>query len=144
MPQYSPSLQITNEEEALAANARCPYSLTAAVFGPPKKAMQLASRITAGTVLINDIIVATADPRAPFGGRKRSGFGATRGREGLLEMTAIKTIQTQNARDLRAYTPHKLHHKTFFSGYIQMVHSSTWRQQWSGLKKFLNAMMKLK
>jgi len=36
--------------------------------------------------------VPTADPRLPFGGRGRSGFGLTRGTEGLLEMTVVKTV----------------------------------------------------
>ena len=40
-----------------------------------------------GFVTINDIIVPTADPRLPFGGVRGSGFGTTRGAEGLLEMT---------------------------------------------------------
>jgi len=137
-------IEVANDEEALAANGRCPYALTAAVFGPRGRAEQLASRIAAGTVLINDIIVSTADPRAPFGGRKRSGFGATRGREGLLEMTTVKTIQTQNAKDLRAYAPHTPQHLSFFSGYIQAAHSATWPERWIGLRRFLSAMMKLK
>ena len=47
----------------------------------------LAARIKTGFVLINDLIVPTADPRMPFGGVKASGFGSTRGDEGLLEMT---------------------------------------------------------
>jgi acyl-CoA reductase-like NAD-dependent aldehyde dehydrogenase len=137
-------IEIADAEEALAANSCCPYALTAAVFGPRKAAERLASRIPAGTVLINDIVVSTADPRAPFGGRKRSGFGATRGREGLLEMTTVKTIQTQNARDLRAYTPHTPHHERFFDGYLRAAHGGSWRARLAGLRDFLNAMMKLK
>jgi acyl-CoA reductase-like NAD-dependent aldehyde dehydrogenase len=137
-------IEVASEEEALAANRRCPYTLTAAVFGSRSRAERLASQIPAGTVLINDIIVATADPRAPFGGRKHSGYGTTRGREGLLEMTVIKTVQIQNARDVRAYAPHTPHHRGFFSGYIQAVHSAGWRQRWSGLREFLNAMINLR
>ena len=70
-----------------------------------RSAQVLASRLPVGTVLINDLIVATADPRVSFGGRKASGFGVTRGREGLLEMTALKTVIAQRSRDLRAYRP---------------------------------------
>jgi acyl-CoA reductase-like NAD-dependent aldehyde dehydrogenase len=137
-------MEFASVEEALMANERCPYALTAAVFGPRKAALQLASQVQAGSVLINDIIVSTADPRAPFGGRKRSGFGATRGREGLLEMTTIKTIHTQNAKDLRAYAPQTPYHADFFSGYLQAVHSGTWGKRLAGARKFLGAMMKIK
>jgi aldehyde dehydrogenase (NAD+) len=137
-------LEVGDEEEAIAANHRCPYALTAAVFGPEKQARLLALRIPAGTILLNDIIVSTADPRASFGGRKRSGFGATRGREGLLEMTTVKTIQTQRAKDVRAYAPHTSHHFDFFSGYIRAAHGGGWRERWSGLRQFLGAMVKIR
>lgn len=136
--------EVADMQEALAANSRCPYALTASIFGPQKDAERLAARISAGTVLINDIIVSTADPRAPFGGRKRSGFGATRGREGLLEMTAIKTIQVQKAKDLRAYAQHTPHHEDFFAGYLRTAHGGGWRTRLEGLREFLNAMMKIK
>ena len=43
-------------------------------------------------VVINDMIVPTADPRVPFGGRGDSGFGVTRGAEGLLELTRVKAV----------------------------------------------------
>jgi aldehyde dehydrogenase (NAD+) len=137
-------IEVADEEAALAANQRCPYALTASVFGPREAARRMAERIPAGSVLINDIIVATADPRAPFGGRKRSGFGATRGREGLLEMTTAKTIQSQRAKDLRAYAPPTEHHADFVGGYIQAAHGGTWRARLEGLRRFLVAMMKIK
>ena len=137
-------IEVADERAALAANAVCPYALTAAIFGPPREARRLAGLVPAGTVLINDIIVSTADPRAPFSGRKRSGFGATRGREGLLEMTAIKTVQIQKAKDLRSYAPATEHHASFVSGYIRAVHGGKWRARKSGVTGFFKAMMKLK
>ena len=41
--------------------------------------------------MINDLIAPTADPRLSFGGNRTSGYGRTRGREGLLEMTRLKS-----------------------------------------------------
>jgi acyl-CoA reductase-like NAD-dependent aldehyde dehydrogenase len=82
-------------EAALRGAADCPYALGASVFGPVAAARALAARIDAGSVAVNDVIVPTADPRLPFGGRRRSGFGVTRGAEGLLEMTAIKTVSVR-------------------------------------------------
>ena len=55
-------------------------------------------RVRAGSVTINDLIVPTADPRLPFGGQGVSGFGVTRGAEGLLEMTAIKAVTIRTGR----------------------------------------------
>ena len=130
-------------DAAIAAHATCPYALTAAVFGPESEARKLASRLPVGTVLINDLIVGTADPRVSFGGRKSSGFGATRGREGLLEMTTLKTIVAQRSRDRRAYRPTTPAHQLFFAGYIQAVHGGDWLARWHGLRRFLRAAARL-
>ena len=77
------------------AYAACSYALTASIFcagNEERKARNLAHVLRAGTVLINDLIAPTVDPRVPFGGLGASGFGTTRGAEGLLEMTAMKTL----------------------------------------------------
>jgi aldehyde dehydrogenase (NAD+) len=124
-------------DTAIAAHAPCPYALTAAIFGPEIEARALASRLPVGTVLINDLIVAAADPRVSFGGRKASGFGLTRGREGLLEMTALKTVIAQRSRDLRAYRPTTPDHQLFFAAYLEAVHGGSWRARWPGLRRFL-------
>ena len=66
---------------AMDQYAMCPYALTASVFcgkGDEKKARMMAKMLKAGTVLINDLIAPTADPRVPFGGRGASGYTASR------------------------------------------------------------------
>ena len=102
---FAPVLSIVpvpDEQAALAAAALSPYALGAAIFGPPEAARCLAARVRAGSVVINDLIVPTADPRLPFGGRGESGFGVTRGAEGLLEMTVCKTVLLRRGR----FRPH--------------------------------------
>ena len=69
-------------EEALRFDEMCPYALGASVFGPEEPARRLATRVRAGAVTINDLIVPTADPRLPFGGRAQSGYGADAWRRG--------------------------------------------------------------
>jgi acyl-CoA reductase-like NAD-dependent aldehyde dehydrogenase len=134
---------VSDTEAAIAAHAPCPYALTAAIFGPDGEAQALAARLPVGTVLINDLIVATADPRVSFGGRKSSGFGATRGREGLLEMTVLKTIVTQRSRDGRAYQPTTPEHQAFFAAYLEAVHGGGWLARWRGLRRLLRAAAQL-
>ena len=85
-------VRVSDEDAAVRAADECPYALGATVFGETEQAVRFAGRVNAGVVVVNDIIVPTADPRVPFGGRKRSGFGVTRGAEGLLEMTQPKAI----------------------------------------------------
>lgn len=87
---------VEDMEEALAQAARCPYALGASVFGPERTARALAARVDAGSVTVNDLIAPTADPRLPFGGRRCSGWGVTRGAEGLLEMTRVKTVSLRH------------------------------------------------
>ncbi len=88
-------IPVADADAALEAAANCPYALGASIFGPPAAAYALAARIDAGSICVNDLIMPTADPRLPFGGRRRSGFGVTRGAEGLLEMTVVKTVSTR-------------------------------------------------
>lgn len=143
---FAPVLSIFNvpdTDAAVAAHALCPYALTAAIFGPEPEARVLASRLPVGTVLINDLIVATADPRVSFGGRKSSGYGVTRGREGLLEMTTLKTIVAQRSRDLRPYRPTTPDHQPFFSSYIEAVHGGSWLARWRGVRRFLRSAARL-
>lgn len=134
---------VPDTDAAIAAHAPCPYALTAAIFGPESGARTLASRLPVGTVLINDLIVTTADPRVSFGGRRSSGFGVTRGREGLLEMTALKTIVAQRSRDLRAYRRTTPDHQPFFAAYLAAVHGGNWLARWHGLRRFLRAAVRL-
>jgi acyl-CoA reductase-like NAD-dependent aldehyde dehydrogenase len=89
---------VADDEQALQADAECPYALGAAVFGEESGALELAARVNAGVVVVNDMIVPTADPRVPFGGRDRSGYGVTRGPEGLLEMTRPKAVLVRKGR----------------------------------------------
>ena len=57
------------------------------------KAQAIAARIHTGFVIVNDLIVPTADPRMPFGGVKATGNGH---REGGWEVydfyTETKTV----------------------------------------------------
>lgn len=85
-------IRVESAEQALRENSKCPYALSATIFGSPSRCQQFARLISAGCVVINDMIVPTADPRVPFGGRGMSGHGMTRGEAGLLEMTQIKAI----------------------------------------------------
>ncbi len=126
--------------DAAAQHEQCPYALTTAIFGPERQARLLAQTITAGTILFNDLIVATADPRVPFSGRKRSGFGATRGREGLLEMTVPRAIVRQRSRSRIAYQPITAAHAELFAGYLQAAHARGWRQRLHGLRTMAKAM----
>ncbi len=112
--------------DALRTDRECPYALGASVFGEEKSATKVAGLIEAGCIVINDLIAPTADPRVPFGGRRESGFGVTRGAAGLEEMTQMKAIVHQRGTWLpHLDEPTPLDAK-ILSSYLGMSHGPTW------------------
>jgi len=115
---------VRDMQQALDAASDCPYALGASIFGSEPAARGLAAQVNAGSVVINDLIVPTADPRLPFGGHGESGFGVTRGAEGLLEMTAVKTISVRRGW----FRPHLAaptsRDATRFARMIRLLHGS--------------------
>jgi succinate-semialdehyde dehydrogenase / glutarate-semialdehyde dehydrogenase len=67
------------------------YGLGAALWTAEiDRAKQLARHIEAGNVFINGMVA--SDPRLPFGGVKRSGYGRELGTFGIREFTNIQTV----------------------------------------------------
>jgi aldehyde dehydrogenase (NAD+) len=136
-------LQAPDGEAAIQLAESSPFGLTAAIFGDESPARGLAARLTVGTVLINDLIVPTADPRVPFGGRKGSGFGTTRGTEGLIEMTAPKVISARRGNDRRHFQPTTPAHEALFRSVALLTHSKSGRTRLLALKQLLASAAKL-
>jgi acyl-CoA reductase-like NAD-dependent aldehyde dehydrogenase len=106
----------------LRANA-VDFALGASIFSRDvARARSLAARVKTGFVLINDLIAPTADPRMPFGGIKASGFGTTRGDEGLLEMTFPHVVAVRSGNSYRHFDESDADDANLFSSYIRAVH----------------------
>jgi len=124
----------------LAANANCPYALGASVFGPAGEAQAFAEHVPAGVVVVNDLIVPTADPRLPFGGRGESGYGVTRGAEGLLELTRPKVIIHRRGRFRPHFEPAG-GAAALAQAYLRAQHSAGWRLRLSGWWRLIGELM---
>ena len=78
-------------EEAVDLANSSQYGLAASIWtGDLKKAEEAARMLETGNVFINDIV--KSDPRMPFGGVKRSGYGRELSEAGLMEFVNVKTI----------------------------------------------------
>jgi aldehyde dehydrogenase (NAD+) len=112
----------------------CPFALAASIFSRDEPAARsLASQIHAGVVTINDLIVPTADARLPFGGRGRSGFGVTRGAEGLLELTTPKVVTVSRGKFRPALDGTQPGDENVFQAYLQFTHGDGLKARWTGL-----------
>jgi acyl-CoA reductase-like NAD-dependent aldehyde dehydrogenase len=132
-------VRVSGIEEALADAALCPYALGASVFGPA--AVALAGRVQAGVVVVNDTIVPTADPRLPFGGRGASGFGATRGAEGLLELTVPKVVAIRRGRRLPHLEDPQPGDADLFRAWLSLAHGGGPRARLRGALDLARALV---
>jgi succinate-semialdehyde dehydrogenase/glutarate-semialdehyde dehydrogenase len=72
------------------------YGLNASVWSTPSHGADIATRIQAGTVNVNEAYAAAwASHDAPMGGMKDSGAGRRHGREGIVKYTESQTVAVQ-------------------------------------------------
>lgn len=80
-----------NEKEILRLANDTRYGLGCSIWSNDiQKAEKIAHQIDAGNIFINKMV--KSDPRLPFGGIKKSGYGREMGDWGLLEFTNTKVI----------------------------------------------------
>jgi len=91
--------EFESEEEAIAMANFPEYGLSSSIWSRNiKKAREIAHRMEAGVTSVNDIFSFAL--YAPYGGIKRSGFGKTLAKEGLLDATFQRTIEVLERKPL--------------------------------------------
>ncbi|MBA4791752.1 MAG: NAD-dependent succinate-semialdehyde dehydrogenase [Rhizobiales bacterium] len=84
-------IRVKDAEEAIARANAIEFGLGAALWTADlARGKALARRIEAGAVFINGMTA--SDPRLPFGGIKKSGYGRELGVYGIREFVNIKTV----------------------------------------------------
>ncbi len=90
-----PVTRVKDDEEAVEIANNTEYGLDASIFTRDfSRAYRIASRIKAGTVMINDTTRLRFD-NLPFGGMKKSGIGRESVRDTMIEMSETKVIVYQ-------------------------------------------------
>ena len=82
---------VRDGQEAVRVANSSPYGLGASLWTRDLAAAKaLARRVEAGSVFVNGMVA--SDPRLPFGGVKRSGFGRELSAFGIREFVNVQTV----------------------------------------------------
>ena len=88
----APITVVNDEIEAIKFANNSEFGLGASIWTTDlEKAEKLTNLIQAGIVTVNNVVI--SDPRVPFGGIKKSGFGRELSRYGMLEFVNIKSVR---------------------------------------------------
>lgn len=121
-----PIIRAADSEEALRLANDSTLGLNAYVFsGSTRRGMEVARRVRAGTVLVNDVLVNYALAAIPFGGVKDSGIGRSHGEAGLRSMCEERVV----ARPLLARFP--------MSGFFRYPYSDARTKKVEGALRWL-------
>ncbi|MHB1951908.1 MAG: aldehyde dehydrogenase family protein, partial [Acidiferrobacteraceae bacterium] len=84
-------IRARNEDDARRIANDTPYGLGASVWSRDTgRAEAFGRRLACGSAFVNGLV--KSDPRLPFGGVKRSGYGRELSVHGIREFVNIKTI----------------------------------------------------
>lgn len=94
-----PIMSFGSAAEAVRLANDSPYGLSASVWtSDKKKAKDIASKLQAGNININDALISVGIPSLPFGGTKESGIGRYHGFSGIEFFSDIVSIAQSSGR----------------------------------------------
>lgn len=117
----------TEAEAITLANASA-FALSSSIWTSSReRARGVALQLSAGSCAINSVISVIANPYAPFGGNKLSGYGRYHGPEGLLAFSRTKTIMFSRSRKVRDinWFPFTSRTRRQLAGLLRFRHGAT-------------------
>lgn len=94
----APVIKAKDAEEAIKLSNQSKFGLGVSLFtNDLEKAKDLVTRFDDGAVFINALV--KSDPRLPFGGTKKSGYGRELAMQGIREFVNVKTVYIDKFRD---------------------------------------------
>ena len=83
--------RVKDEREAIVVSNSTDFGLGASLWTRDlARAKKIAIELDEGSVFINGLV--KSDPRLPFGGVKKSGYGRELSRHGIMEFVNVKTV----------------------------------------------------
>ncbi|MFI5245550.1 MAG: aldehyde dehydrogenase family protein [Gemmatimonadales bacterium] len=140
-----PVVRVEDEEEALALANASEFGLSASIWSrDTARAARLARRIEAGSVVINDTVIAAGMVDVPHGGVKHSGVGRTHGKAGLEECVRTKAIIVDRFASWRQawWFGYSRAHAEGIDAYVRVAHSRSVVDKILALPKFMQFIFK--
>ncbi|MEG9438407.1 aldehyde dehydrogenase family protein [Edaphobacter sp. HDX4] len=119
-----------DEAEALSLANASRFALSSSIWtANQKRARRIASRLSAGSCSVNDVIRIAANPYAGFGGNRDSGHGRYHGPEGLRAFSCVRTLLLASHRRTREinWFPFQSRTRRQLASLIRFRHTATGR-----------------
>ena len=140
-----PIVRVRDADEAIALANASEFGLSASIWSvDTARAARLAQRVEAGTVTINDAVVAAGMADVPHGGVKQSGIGRTHGMAGLAACVRTKATVADRFPSWRQawWFGYSRYHEEGIDAYVRVAHSGSVVERLRALPKFMSFIFK--
>ncbi len=136
---------VAHEDEAVALANDSAFGLAASIWtADARRGRQLAARLRAGAVMINDVASYFGIPEAPHGGRGASGWGRTHSKFGLLEMVQVKYVDVDRLPGWPKPWWYGYNHQLGEAAdrFLQFLFAPQWRHRWRSARGALKTVFR--